>query len=221
MSRLIDLSHIIVPGNAGRKFQIETIGADEVNPNVVRLKNQWYIMHNIFMVNHIGTHIEAPYHLLKNGEDLSQIPLNKLYGEAVILDLKNFPSKTAIKQSQIKKAVENADGIHRGDIVLCNLGYAKYYGKPEYKNNPYFSTDAIKWLVESGIKLMGVDASGIEIPGNEDHINHYTLFKNNIPLIENLNNLDSVDKKRVQLYAFPLSVTGLDSFPLRVVAMEY
>ncbi|MDD4363974.1 MAG: cyclase family protein [Atribacterota bacterium] len=221
MARLIDLSHTIIPNSAGRKFKIEMVGADEINPNVIRLENQWYVMHNISMVNHIGTHIEAPFHLLKNGKDVSQISLDRLCGEAVILNLKEVLPRSSVTIECIQKAAKEAGDIKQGDIVLCNLGFSKYYGKPEYKNNPYFSTESIEWLIEKGMKLMGVDTSGVELPANEEHINHYTLFINSIPLIENMCNLDSISGNRIQIYAFPLAVKGLDSFPLRVIALEY
>ena len=63
MSALIDLTHIIYPEHTPRRFSVETIGAETVNKNVVRLQGQWYIMSKISMVSHIATHIEVPYHL--------------------------------------------------------------------------------------------------------------------------------------------------------------
>jgi len=83
--RIVDLSHVITPGKAGRKFAIEMVGAETVNPNVVRLEGQWYIMHNISMVSHIGTHIEAPYHLFKSKADLAGLPLEQLKSESICM----------------------------------------------------------------------------------------------------------------------------------------
>ena len=71
MMKAIDLTHTINPGKVQRKFSIERIGAETVNPNVVRQSGQWYIMTNINMVSHIGTHIEVPFHLFQDGKDLS------------------------------------------------------------------------------------------------------------------------------------------------------
>ncbi len=220
MAKIIDMSHVISPGKAGRKFSIEMIGANEVNPNVIRLENQWYIMHNIEMVSHIGTHIEVPYHLLRNGHDLASFPLENLCGDAVVLDLRESSPRSPITVRQIEIAAQKAGGIKRGDIVLCNLGYAGHYGTTEYSQAPYFSNEAIAWLVNAGMKMMAVDATGVEIPGNEEHINHHKLFDNDIPLIENIAGFDRLSKTRVQLYAFPVAVEGLESLPVRVVAVE-
>jgi arylformamidase len=219
MPLYVDLSHIIDPKNAGRKFELRTIGANEVNSSVVRLENQWYIMHDIAMVSHIATHIEVPYHILKDGADLAQIPLETLCGEAVVLNLSGLTKASPITQAIIEQAAEKAGGIRPGDIVLCNLGYAGYYGQAEYQNSPYFLTEAIEYLATSGMKMMGVDAGGVEIPRSEEHINHLALLKRGIPLIENVNNLDMIPGARCKVYAFPLAVKTLESFPLRVVAV--
>jgi len=218
--RIVDLSHVLDPGKAGRKFALEMVGAETVNPNVVRLENQWYIMHNVNMVSHIGTHIEAPYHLLKDRDDLAQMPLELLMGAAVILDLRESPRGSAVSLAQVKRAAEKAGGIHKGDIVFCNLGGAPFYGSDQYRLTPYFAPEAIAWLVAQGMKMMGVDATGVEVPGSEEHVNHRALFENNVPLIENLANLNSLRQSRVEVFALPIAVRGLEAFPLRVIAIE-
>lgn len=220
MTRVIDMSHVISPGNAGRKFSIEMINPNVVNPNVVRLENQWYIMHNVEMVSHIGTHIEVPYHVREDGFDMATFPLENLCGEAVVLDLTGLAPRTPITVEQIETAAGTAGGIRKGDIVLCNLGYAGKYGTEEYGKAPYFSTEAITWLVDSGMKLMGVDATGVEIPGSEEHVNHHALLDNDIPLIENVTGFDNLTRTRFRFYAFPIAVEGLESFPVRAVAIE-
>lgn len=220
MTKLIDLSHVIHPGKAGRKFAVEMVGADAVNPKVVRLDGQWYIMHNIQMVNHIGTHIEAPYHLIESAPDLAALTLEQLTGEAVLLDLRAAPRKSAISEQQVRDAATAAGGIRRGDIVFCNLGGAAFYGTEAYAATPYFSPEAMCWLVAQGMKMMGVDASGVEVPASEQHVNHHALFRNNIPLIENLTNLDRLSASRFTVYALPIAVAGLDAYPLRVIAVE-
>ena len=220
MSKIVDLSHVIEPGKAGRKFSLEMVGAETVNPNVIRLENQWYIMHNISMVSHIATHIEAPYHILKDQADLATLPLETLTGSAVILDLRGRAAKSAIGIDDVRVAADRAGGIRPGDIVFGNLGWGPFYGTEQYGGNPYFPPETIAWLADHGMKLMGVDAGGVEVPGSEQHVSHYALFSRGIPLIENLTNLNRLSKSRVQVYAFPIAVRGLEAFPVRVVAVE-
>jgi kynurenine formamidase len=217
---MVDLSHVLDPGKAGRKFSLEMVGAETVNPNVVRLENQWYIMHNVNLVSHIGTHIEAPYHLLKDRGDLAALPLERLTGAAVILDLRDSPRNAAIDCERVKRAAGKAGGIRAGDIVFCNLGGAPFYGADQYRLTPYFAPEAIAWLIRQGMKMMGVDATGVEVPGSEEHVNHRALFEKDVPLIENLANLNSLTQSRVEVFALPIAVRGLEAFPLRVIAIE-
>ena len=218
MKKMIDLTHVIDPKAAGRKFEATTIGADEVNHNVVRMENQWYIMHDISMVNHLATHIETPYHLFKDGNDLETVPLETYYGDAVLLDLRGVTPGNPISIADLEQATEKAGGIKKDDIVLCNLGFADKYGTPEYTGSPYFTNEAIKWLCNTGMKMMGVDAGGVEVPQSEEHVNHTALFENNILLIENVAHLNELPCSRFTLYAFPIPMRTIDSFPLRVVA---
>lgn len=218
MKKLIDLTHIIDPQKAGRKFEAKTIGADEVNERVVRLENQWYIMHDISMVNHIATHIETPYHLFKDGLDLSTVPVDTFCGDAVLLDLRDIPEGAPISVEMVSQTAAKSGGINKGDIVLCNLGFADKYGTEEYTKSPYFTNEAIVWLAESGMKMMGVDAGGVEIPKSEEHVNHAALFSRGILLVENVANLNALPQSRFTVYAFPVPIKAVDSFPLRVVA---
>lgn len=218
MKKLIDLTHVIDPSAVQRKFSVETIGADEVNHNVVRLEGQWYIMSNISMVSHIGTHIEVPYHIFRDGHDLSTMPIDAFCGEAVVLDLSGLPARSAITARAVEEAAAAAGGIRPGDAVLCSLGMADFYGTEKYAEAPYFSTEAINALIASGMKLMGVDATGVEIPQSEQHVNHTALFAAGVPLIENVAHLGLLTDRRYRLYAFPVPIKGVESFPVRVVA---
>ena len=220
MSKAIDLTHIIDPKKVQRKFSVETVGAETVNHNVVRKENQWYIMSNISMVSHIATHIEVPYHLFPEGFDLASMPLDAFYGDAVLLDFSDIQARVEISADRVKKAAEKIGGIPQNAIVLCNLGYADRYGQEEYSQSPYFSTEAIQWLAQSGMKMMGVDAGGVELPASEEHVNHSALFSNNIPLIENVAHLNQLSSDHFKVAAFPYPIAGVEAFPLRVVAFE-
>jgi kynurenine formamidase len=72
------------------------------------------------------------------------------------------------------------------------------------------------------MKMMGVDSAGPELENDTTHanINHLLLFRAEIPVIENLANLDKVNRPRVKVYALPIPARGVDAFPLRVIAVE-
>ena len=110
---LIDLSHPFDPehqadpGPAGLRLErLKTVARDGVNT-----------MH-IGLGNHIGTHINAPLHLIENGAAVDELPLDTYYGTAAVLDLRREQNEgvTAQDLAGAKPAVE------RGDIVVALIG---------------------------------------------------------------------------------------------------
>jgi arylformamidase len=211
--RIIDLTLVIEPTDVGatRKFVVNIHNALHEVEGKVRPEGEWYVMSDVELMNHVGTHIETPYHCLKQGADLSQIPVEQLCGEAVILDLRASEAPLGVTLEDVQAAAEKAGGIRSGDIAFGQMGKVQY-----------FSTEGLQWLVDQRIKLMGVDSGGVELSHDTTHanVNHLLLFRAGIPLIENLANLDQLSQSRVQVYALPVPVKGLDAFPLRVIAVE-
>ncbi|MEX1019621.1 MAG: cyclase family protein [Litorilinea sp.] len=213
MSRLVDLTLIIEPTtpDAQRKFVVNIHDALHEIPGKERPAGEWYVMSDVELMNHVGTHIETPFHCLKEGADLAQVPVEQLCGKAVILDLRQAEAELGVTLEQVQTAAAAAGGVQQGDIVFGQMGKIRY-----------FSTEGLQWLVDQGIKLMGVDSGGVELTHDTTHanVNHLVLFRAGIPLIENLGHLDRLTQSRVQVYALPVPVKGLDAFPLRVIAIE-
>lgn len=211
--RVVDLTLVIEPTTpaAERKFVVNIHNALHEVPGKVRPPGEWYVMSDVELMNHVGTHIETPFHCLKEGADLAQIGLDRLIGPAVILDLSQAQAEGGVTLEQVQAAAAAAGGIHPGDMVFGRMGKTRY-----------FATAGLVWLVEQGMKLMGVDSGGVELSHDTTHanVNHLVLFRAGIPLIENLANLDQLTRSRVQVYALPIPVKGLDAFPLRVIAIE-
>jgi arylformamidase len=216
--KLVDLSHTLHPSGEKRRFSVERINANQV-ADVPLLPGQWYIMHNVNMVSHIGTHIEVPYHINPDGADTARLPLEQLVGEAVVLDLTGMDANIAVSLEQIKAAAERAGGIHAGDLVLLHTGWDRFWDQPQYANPPYLSAEAMQWLVDQKVGLVGIDTHGAELPWSEEHTNHHIMMDRGIPHVENLRNLGALDRSRVFLFAAPIAIEGLESFPVRVVAV--
>jgi arylformamidase len=218
--RIVDLTLPIIPGEGGRPFLIERGRTEEltVHPPV---DHPWYIMHKVQTISHIGTHIEAPYHCFPDGRDLGSIPLEQLIGDAVILDLSALKSDSLVGAAEMVEVAERAGGVRRGDIAFLKTGYAERRSSPEYEHRPSLTAQAMRYLVEVGVKLVGTDLSGLEGPLTPAHLDcHLVLLEANIPFIENVGNLAALTKSRVFVCALPIPVKGLDAFPLRVVAFE-
>jgi len=211
--RIVDLTQIIEPTGPDdrRKFVIHKHDALLEIPGNVRPEGEWYIMSDVELMDHIGTHIEVPLHCLKEGADLAAVSVEQSVGDAAILDLSEAEAEGGVTLEQVQAAAPAAGGIRRGDIVFCRMGKTKY-----------FSTASLQWLVDQGMKLMGVDSGGVELSHDTTHanVNHLLLFRAGISVIENLAHMDRLTQSRVKAYALPVPVRGLDAFPLRVIAIE-
>ena len=106
--KIIDLTHTIEPtsADAERKFVIHKRDALMETPGKVHPEGEWYIMSNVELMNHVGTHIEVPLHCLKEGADLAQIDLEQLIGEAVILNLIDAEAEGGVTLEQVQAAAE-------------------------------------------------------------------------------------------------------------------
>jgi arylformamidase len=176
---------------------------------------------------HIGTHIEGPYHCLENGKKLDELPIDTFLGEAAIIDL---TWKEGDRKIMKKDLMKSGNHIKWNDIVLLKTGYDQKFSNEELQseeymaNSPYLSDNAVDWLIEKGIKNMGIDFWSIEeypIDPNIGEPKHIRLFNRDIPFIHSIVNLVNINAKRVFFIALPMYIKGLDSSPVRAVAIEY
>lgn len=216
--RIVDLSHKLYPGKEEYHLDLETHFTDELYPQYKRNKDVWYILEDIHMSSHCGTHIEFPYHHNKNGLDAGNFPLGRLIGDCLLLDFTHKRPTEAITLGELKIYDEK---IREGDMVLFNLNCARFYRTKWSHHRPCITTEAIKWLaLGKKINLIGSDASGIEVKGAPNQPNHQLLMGSQIPIIESAANLDALRKERFTLVILPLCIDRLDSCPIRLIAVE-
>lgn len=217
VNKVIDLSHPLRPGHEARRLEIKELPAPDITG--AEPEEGWYIMHSVSMDNHLGTHLEVPYHCLPDGADLAQIPVEQFVGEAAILDLRGYSPNTGISLEHVQRAAEEAGGMNHVDAVFCMTGWSQYYGTERYSKPPFLTGEAVRWLVSHGIKMLGVDTRGSMDPAFSDRQNHLPLFEAGLVYIENLTNLEAVPESRVTVVALPPAVEGLEGIPVRVVAL--
>ena len=216
--RLVDLSHSLLPGKEEYHLDLETHFTDELYPQYKRSPDTWYILQDISMSSHCGTHIEFPYHHKKDGTDAGSFPLDRLVGDCALLDFRHKEPGSMVEKDEMIAA---AGAVHRGDMLLFNFNCARFYRTPRSHDRPQIALDALQWLIrEKEISLIGSDASGIELKGVPDQPCHQLLMDNGIPIIEFAANLDALTSRRFTLFVLALSVQGLDSCPVRLVALE-
>ncbi len=214
--RIVDLTRVLTPGQEKFKLELHTYFVDELLPGFHRPEGQWYILQEWEMSSHIGTHVESPYHHVKEGGDVSSLGLERLMGEAVVLDFHHKQGGEAITLAEMQTV---GASVRPGDIVLVHTGFDAHYGDLPY-NRPYLTLDAIQWLADRKIASVGIDASGIEVYQGEEQPGHLLLFGLGIPIMEELANLGQLHHERVFFIGLPLPIRGADSCPIRAVAIE-
>ena len=179
------------------------------------VEQEGHYLSKITFVSHTGTHIDAPKHFLKFGKPINEVSLERLIGDAIIINVEKEPD-SIITLADFKGIV---DKIKDGDIVIVNTGIYRKYGTSDFTNHfPTIDREVIQKLIEKKIKAYGTDALSID-PMNSDEPNHRALFENDIPLIENLTNLEKITKTRFTFMALPLKVKDGDGAPCRAVAL--
>lgn len=217
MARVIDLSHHLVPGRQRFRLEVRSRSVQEYLPEYVVPAGQWYVMSDVEICSHVGTHVEAPLHAFRDGAGVADLDPRCLIGPAALVDFTDKGPDEPMRQGEMTR---RGSHIRRGDILLIRTGLSRHYGSPRYRR-PYLETGAVAWLVERGIKALGIDCSGFEDRTRENHEeNHRRLLGSGILVIEDMNNLDRIEGERVFFLALPLRIRGLDACWIRPLAVE-
>ncbi|MFO7872415.1 MAG: cyclase family protein [Candidatus Undinarchaeales archaeon] len=158
--------------------------------------------------SHLGTHIDAPYHVSEEGKKIDELSLDKFYGNCRVFDLTSLDEKIS------KKDLEKLQ-INEGDIVLFKTKNS-FKEKFDFKFI-YLDKTGAEYLVSKGVKTVGIDELGIE-RDQPEHETHNFLLKAGIPIIEGLN-LKDVEQEEYTLCCFPLKL-NIDGSPARAVLLK-
>lgn len=188
---------------------------------------------------HSTTHIDAPWHYSPtvNGErakTIDEVPLDWCYGKGLVIDMKHKEDFDAITVEDVEGFLkDNNLSIEPGMIVLIKTGRDKFNGTKDFhKIGTGMSAEATEWLIDKGIKVMGIDAWGWDLPlpymmkkaketGNSELFweAHLVGQKKEYCHMEQLVNLDALPYSGFKVAVFPLKIVGASAAPARVVAM--
>ena len=223
--RVIDLSLKMNPGSTegpsakpSRRYEIQKF---EYEPWKI-WSGPGETMHYVEMESHVSTHVEAPSHYIparhgRSAPDLSELPLSTFFGSAVLIDCTKLEPQTPIGAEILRKFP-----IQEGDIVL--VGKGQHIG-PDGDDRSVLTKEGAEYLLSKKVKLVAFDDT--IIPENTQVMRdlstmftHETMLSNNIPIIERLTNLEELTKTRFLFFAIPPKMGGIDSFPIRAMAIE-
>jgi arylformamidase len=189
------------PGDPGITLERTEKIEDGDNANVSRLD----------MGVHTGTHVDAPVHFLSGGSAVDQLDLKILTGRAYVLNLPEVDLITA-------PVLEASNIPPRTRRVLFKTRNSEFWARGESIFQTEFvglSADAAEYLVERGIKLIGVDYLSVA-PYKHSRPTHEILLSAGVVIIEGLD-LTEVSQGRYTLYCLPLKLLGSDGAPARAI----
>jgi kynurenine formamidase len=233
--QLVDLTHpfdkstIYWPTEDGFKLIREAAGFTE--------KGYYYAANRFKCAEHGGTHIDAPIHFFEKGQTVDQIPVERLMGPGACVDV----SQKCAADRDYQVAVEDFEkweSDHRASldkrIVLICTGFGRYWpdrerylgtteqgkGAVAKLHFPGLDPAAANWLIaRRHVRMVGIDTASIDHGQTQEYPTHQRLFRNGVPALENVAELDKLPADKFRVVALPMKIKGGSGGPCRVVAV--
>lgn len=214
--RLIDLSHIIEHGLVTYKGLPAPIICDYLSREDSRkqyAEGTEFQIGKIEMVTNTGTYIDSPFHRYEYGEDLSEVEVDRL------ADLDGIVIRADHTQGFAIGADAFAGKELRGRAVLVHTGWDTYWNSDQYfEHHPHLTEDAARYLVECGVKLVGIDSLNIDDTRGGQRPVHSQLLEAEVLIVEHLCNLSQLPDEGFTFSALPSKFKGVGTFPVRALA---
>jgi arylformamidase len=166
------------------------------------------------MSAHTGTHIDSPFHFIKSGVGIHELPLSAVIGEARVIEI--------LDPESIKPEELRVHRIRKGERILFRTQNSERCWKTDefVEDFVYISTESLKYLVDRGIRTVGVDY--LSVGGYNKNIIqvHHVLLKAGIWIIEGLN-LSRIKQGTYELICLPIKIEKGDGAPARAVLRPY
>ena len=130
----------------------------ELTPHAT-LHRDGYNLLALHLGSQTGTHVDAPYHVRADGTRVDALDLALCTGPATVLDLSGTPPKTPITADRIGDLIAD---VPPRPIVLIHTGWARHYGTPAYFDHPFLHPDAVRRLLDRGVRTFCIDAPSID-----------------------------------------------------------
>jgi len=169
---------------------------------------------------HVGTHVDAPRHMVEGGATIDELPLSRFTGPGVVLDVaREEPEPVTVAD------LEAADGeVQPDDALLVRTGWGDRYADDDYARYPWLADGVGEWLLDREIRLLAVDTPSPDRPremrpeGWDAYPIHRALLPAGVPIAEHLRVPAALSGTRVEVFGFPLRLRGGDGAPARFVA---
>ena len=200
-------------------------------------KGYYYSSNEFSTAEHGGTHLDAPIHFYEGRNSSDEIPLERLIGQAIVIDASQKCENNRdylFGIDDFEKWEESNGTIPEETIVLLKSGFGKYWpDRVKYMGTdergeeavaklhfPGLSEEGAKWLVEKRkIKAVGIDTPSIDYGQSKYFKSHVVLCEANTPIFENVANLHKLPVKGFKVIALPMKIKGGSGGPARIIAI--
>lgn len=163
---------------------------------------------------HSGTHVDAPAHVIENGGTVDQLELGALIGPATVIEI---PDVSVVTPEILEKA-SLPKGVQRLLIKTKNSTLWNDPHHPFHREFAALSAEAAGWIVEKGIRLVGVDYLSIQLFRDIEPLTHRILLQAGVIIIEGLD-LRNVHPGGYSFICLPIKLAGSDGAPARAVLL--
>lgn len=190
-----------------------------------------YFTRSFWMLEHYGTHLDAPAHFPPGKTTVDQIPVKQLLGPAVVLDGRAEAAKDAdylLPASRVEEWEKRHGKIREGAIVLLRTGWASRWPDAQrYRNRdaqgkmhfPGFSLEAAKLLIDRKVSGLGCDTLSIDYGASADFPVHHLALGAGLYHLENLADLSGLPESGAFLIVAPIKLEGGSGGAVRVFAL--
>ncbi|MBK5446471.1 cyclase family protein [Peribacillus sp. TH24] len=193
-------------------------GDPEPNISVATtLEMDGYNLLHIHLGSQTGSHVDAPYHFISEGQRIDESDLRLFIGIGVIIPVTEKGEEEAITLKDVEPYL---DQLASGKIVLFYTGWSRYVAKESFFRHPYVYEDVIHEMIKRGIRTFFIDTINIDRTGGTEFPIHDAVARVNGIIAENLTNFGAIDFPNPLISAFPLRIVGADGSPVRAVAMK-
>ncbi|MFL5966291.1 MAG: cyclase family protein [Gaiellaceae bacterium] len=182
---------------------------------IAKVEDDGYAMSEYHLLNHIGTHVDAPAHQIAGGDTMDEIGLDRLVTEAVTLDVSDRAPGPMTRQELEPHLAK----IRAGDIVFLYSNNGRNWGTEAYWTGwSYPDADAANALIERGISAIGFDGPSADPVDSTTYELHRVWLGAGRMIIENATNLDQLPE-RANVVVAPLKVRDANGAPARIFAL--
>jgi len=164
------------------------------------------------MGTHTGTHVDPPWHFVEDGARVDELPLDLLIGKAYVADIRGVPAVTARLLAEAS-VPEDAERL----LIRTDNSFGAWDQPAFQPDFVYLAPDAAEWIVQRGIRLVGIDYLSVEQFRAPQPLTHHTLLGAGVIVVEGLN-LRELKPGWVRFICLPLRIEGGDGAPARAVA---